>query len=95
MLESSAGAEVIEIGAPAEHITLVDHELTLPTPQLYPARNFSGQRFVRHIAATAAWAPWRIPGFAVSDTGIDTAQAGWPAYAWCAQRCAGRGAPGP
>ena len=76
VLESSAGAEVIEIGAPADHITLADHELTLPTPHRYPARNFGGQRFVRHIAAKATWAPWRIPGFAVSDTGIDAATGG-------------------
>jgi mannose-6-phosphate isomerase-like protein (cupin superfamily) len=76
VLESSAGAEVIEIGAPAEHITLADHELTLPTRDRYPDRDFSGQRFVRHIAAAATWAPWRIGGFEASDTGIATATGG-------------------
>ena len=76
VLESSAGAEVIEIGAPAEHITMADHELRLPTPERYPDRDFSGQRFVRHIAAQATWAPWRIRGFEASDTGIAQATGG-------------------
>jgi quercetin dioxygenase-like cupin family protein len=76
VLESSAGAEVIEIGAPAEHVTLADHELTLPTKDRYPDRDFSGQRFVRHVAAAATWAPWRICGFEASDTGIAAATGG-------------------
>ena len=76
VLESSAGAEVIEIGAPAEHVTLADHELTLPTTDLYPDRDFSGQRFVRHVAAAAPWAPWRIRGFEATDTGIAAATGG-------------------
>jgi mannose-6-phosphate isomerase-like protein (cupin superfamily) len=76
VLESSAGAEVIEIAAPAEHVTLADHELSLPTPDRYPERDFSGQRFVRHIAAAATWAPWRIRGFEASDTGIAEATSG-------------------
>jgi mannose-6-phosphate isomerase-like protein (cupin superfamily) len=76
VLESSAGAEVIEIGAPAEHITLADHQLTLPTQDRYPDRNFSGQRFVRHVAASATWKPWRIRGFEASDTGIAAATGG-------------------
>ena len=76
VLESSAGAEVIEIGAPAEHMTITDHELTLPTPDRYPERDFSGQRFARHIASQAKWSPWRIPGFEASDTGIAQATNG-------------------
>lgn len=76
VLESSAGAEVIEIGAPAEHITRADHEMRLPTPDRYPERVFSGQRFVRHIAAKATWAPWRIRGFEATDTGITAATGG-------------------
>jgi mannose-6-phosphate isomerase-like protein (cupin superfamily) len=76
VLESAAGAEVIEIGAPAEHITRADHELTLPTPDRYPERDFSGQRFVHHIAAAATWAPSRIGGFEASDTGIAEATGG-------------------
>ncbi len=76
VLESSAGAEVVEIGAPAEHITMADHGLTLPNPRLQPERDFGGQRFVRHIAANATWSPWRVEGFEASDTGIARATAG-------------------
>lgn len=76
VLESSAGAEVVELGAPAEHITMADHTMALPTPDRYPQRDFSGQRFVRHIAAEASWAPWRMDGFEMRDTGIGAATAG-------------------
>lgn len=76
VLESSAGAEVVEIGAPAEHITMADHTLTLPNPRIDTERDFSGQRFVRYVAANATWAPWRMPGFEASDTGIGQATAG-------------------
>lgn len=70
VLESSAGLEVIEVSCPAEHETLVEHELELPTPELNPARDFGGQRFVRHEADSAAWDAWRIGGFACRDTGL-------------------------
>ena len=51
VLRSSPGLEVIEIGCPAEHDTLADHDLDLPTRSFRPERDFGGQRFVRHIAA--------------------------------------------
>jgi quercetin dioxygenase-like cupin family protein len=54
VLECTAGAEVIEVSMPAEHETWVEHDITLPTNTLNPAREFSGQRFVRHIAAENA-----------------------------------------
>ena len=76
VLESSASAEVIEIGGPAEHITMADHSITLPSPDLPPNHDFGGQRFVRHIAADATWSPWRIAGFEASDTGIAQATDG-------------------
>jgi mannose-6-phosphate isomerase-like protein (cupin superfamily) len=76
VLESSAGAEVIEIGGPAEHITMADHSLTLPSRDLPAEHDFGGQRFVRHIAANARWSPWRIAGFEASDTGIGQATSG-------------------
>ena len=46
VLESSAGAEVVEVSAPAEHITMADHDLALPGPHLPPDHDFAGQRFV-------------------------------------------------
>jgi len=50
VLECEAGSEVIEISMPAEHETWVDYEMTLPTEQCRPDRDFGGQRFVRHTA---------------------------------------------
>ncbi len=76
VLESSAGAEVIEIGSPAEHMTCVDHDLRLPTATPAPERDFGGQRFVRHRAAAASWGEWRVPGFEARDTGIAAATDG-------------------
>jgi mannose-6-phosphate isomerase-like protein (cupin superfamily) len=76
VMESSAGAEVVEICAPAQHITIADRSMALPNSELQPGRDFDGQQFVFHVAAHAAWAPWRVPGYEVQDTGIGTATAG-------------------
>jgi quercetin dioxygenase-like cupin family protein len=76
VLESSDDLEVIEVGCPAEHDTLADHDLALPTGALRPEREFGGQRFVHHVAADATWAPWRHAGFAFRDTGIGEASRG-------------------
>jgi mannose-6-phosphate isomerase-like protein (cupin superfamily) len=76
VLEASNGLEVVEIGCPAVHETIADHVLALPTPRLLPERDFGGQRFVRHIAAEAPWAPWRADGFEARDIGIGAATDG-------------------
>ncbi len=76
VLESSPGLEVIEIGCPAEHETIADHSITLPTPVVDPDRDFGGQRFVRHIAAEASYQPWRAEGWEFRDTGIGDATRG-------------------
>lgn len=77
VVESSAGAEVIEIAAPAEHITIADHEMVLPSLQPLPDdHDFHGQRFVHHLAAQTPWRPWRIEGFEQRDTGIGAATDG-------------------
>ncbi len=73
VLECSDGFEVVEIGCPAEHATLVDHELELPTAALRPERDFAGQPFNFHKSASAVWSPWRIDGFDMRDTGIGVA----------------------
>ena len=75
VLESSPGLEVIEIATPAEHETWRDHDLELPTKTLNPARNFAGQRFVRHIAADATWRRSE-DGIDHRDLGIAEATAG-------------------
>ena len=76
VLESSDNLEVIEIGSPAEHETFAEHTITLPTSTLRPDRDFSGQKFVRHIASESPWLPWRYPGFEARNTGIHQATAG-------------------
>lgn len=76
VLESSAGLEVIEVSVPSEHITYLDHEMDLPTAELKPQRQYSGQKFVNHKAASAPWAPWRLTGFEARDLEINAATNG-------------------
>ena len=75
VLECSPGLEVIEVSCPAEHETLADHTLTLPTETLQPTRIFGGQRFVHHRADAATWQP-AFPGFEARDLGIGQATEG-------------------
>lgn len=76
VLECTDGAEVIEVGMPAIHETWVEHEMTLPTQSVDAQRDFSGQRFARHIAANAVWERSEIEGIEFRDTGIAKATAG-------------------
>ena len=55
VLESSTGLEVIEIASPALHATFADHEMSLPNKSLDLFRDFSGQRFLRHVAPDIGW----------------------------------------
>ena len=70
VVEASPEIEVIEIGVPAEHITTIDHEMTLPNGKGDPNREWDGQTFVHHVKDQAKWVPFRIPGFVARDTGI-------------------------
>ncbi|MEO1107560.1 MAG: cupin domain-containing protein [Pseudomonadota bacterium] len=70
VLEASDNVQVIEIGVPAEHVTEIDHEMTLPTPHLRPDREWQGQRFVYNKAQDAEWVPFRLPGYTCRDTTI-------------------------
>ena len=70
VLEASPGLHVVELSCPAEHVTLLDHELTLPTPEVRPERDFGGQRFVHHEATVATWQPAWLPGFGKRETGV-------------------------
>jgi quercetin dioxygenase-like cupin family protein len=76
VLESSPGLEVIEIGTPALHDTIADWSLELPNGRGDASRDWSGQRFVRHLAADAPYQPWRILGWEYRDTGIGEATGG-------------------
>ncbi len=70
VLYASAEIEVLEIGVPAEHITEIDHEMTLPTPHLRPEREWQGQKFVHNVGKDSLFKPFRIPGFDARDTTI-------------------------
>ena len=70
VLEASDGIEVIEIGVPADHVTEIDHDMTLPTGRVDRAREWQGQRFVHNVADGADWAPFRVKGFVARDTTI-------------------------
>jgi len=79
VLEASAGLEVIEIGCPALHETFADQVMELPTGRTLPERDFSGQRFVRHVAKTARWEKWETlggEGFEARDLDIAAATDG-------------------
>lgn len=76
VLECSDGFEVVEVGSPAEHQTLVDHEMILPTTVAAPERSFSGQTFVRHQAAEVAWCASEYAGLELQQTGIGEATKG-------------------
>ena len=74
VLESSPGLEVVEIASPAWHETFADPALELPNARRRPKRDFSGQRFVRHIAASARW--HAAGAFEARDIGFNAATAG-------------------
>jgi quercetin dioxygenase-like cupin family protein len=76
VLESAAGAEVIELACPAAHETIADPATELPTKTTKPDRLFDGQRFVRSDLVSAAWRPWRCEGFEARDLGMDAATEG-------------------
>ena len=70
VMEASDDLQVIEIGVPADHVTEIDHEMTLPTPHYRPEREWQGQRFVHSLAANAEWQDAPLPGFLARDTTI-------------------------
>ena len=76
VLEASEGLEVIEVSAPAMHLTTMDHEMTLPTSVHDFGRDFGGQRFCLSEGANAVWAASRLPGFEARETGIAAATGG-------------------
>ena len=76
VLESSPGLEVVEVGCPALHETLADHDMVLPTGRLDPGRDFQGQRFLRHVAADTAWTTDARPGFERQETAMAAATGG-------------------
>ncbi len=70
VLEASDGIEVIEIGVPAEHVTEIDHDMTLPTLRIRKDREWQGQRFVHNVSQGAKWDKFRLPAYKSRDTTI-------------------------
>jgi len=73
VLEASAGLEVVEITSPAEHLTTLVHDLTLPNRDGRPARAFDGQRFHLHQGADASWQTDAASNWQVCDLGVGAA----------------------
>lgn len=69
VLESSDDLHVVELGFPAEHPTIADHDFDFESFPVDPDREWDGQRFVRYTNATKTWATI-APGVEESDTGI-------------------------
>lgn len=67
---------MVEIGCPALHETLADHDMILPTGLTLPNRVFGGQRFLFHVAAEAPWRPEDASGFERQETGMTVATGG-------------------
>lgn len=74
VLRASAGLEVVEVSCPAAHPTHGDPELTLPTAEVRAERRWSGQHFVRHVAADATWTA--RGAWEASVTGLSSAAGG-------------------
>lgn len=76
VLASSDDLYVVELASPAQHRTLVDHDLTLPTPSVNPDRRFGQQRFVRFDHHEARWESESDQRFEYCDTGVAAATGG-------------------
>lgn len=74
VLESAPGLEVVEITCPASHETFAEHEMALPNGKSDAARDYEGQRFLHHVAATSPWMPWH--GAEAQETGVREATGG-------------------
>ncbi|MGA0272229.1 MAG: cupin, partial [Ilumatobacteraceae bacterium] len=76
VLETSPGFEIVEVGAPADHLTTLDHGLALPNGTGDADREWAGQRFVHYRAGSGAPVAFDAPGFSALDTGIGAATNG-------------------
>lgn len=69
VLESSDDLHVVEIGYPAEHLTVADHDFDFTAVPEEPNRTWDGQRFVRFTHDHAAWTSTSA-GVEEADTGV-------------------------
>eukprot|EP00755_Sulcionema_specki_P024399 Sspe_Gene.14899::Locus_5170_Transcript_1_1_Confidence_1.000_Length_2817::g.14899::m.14899 len=76
VLESSDMLEVVEVGVPVEHRTVLDWDMELPTPILRRDRTWDGQRFCHHKRDEAIWDSSARCDFERCDTGVRESSAG-------------------
>lgn len=76
VLEAAAGTQVIELTAPADHETWVDHDMRLPTGRVFPDKVFGTQTFVHRMAAESTIVPEEFGGFESHHFGMTTATGG-------------------
>lgn len=74
VLSNSDGMEVVEIGYPAEHLTLVERHLRLPNG-IDRSSRWSNQSFVHHHNGNRVWTPVSN-GVERSETGVSSATNG-------------------
>ena len=79
VLEASDGLEVVEIGLPAEHMTTLDYQMTLPTGQNLPTRTYKGQKFCHHQQSTTSWLKLEDSGLLRSETTVASDSGGMAA----------------
>lgn len=75
VLESSDDLHVVEVGYPAEHLTIADHDFDFTRAPLEPQRVWDSQRFVRFTHDDATWVD-TSGGAVEADTGIAAATVG-------------------
>lgn len=76
VLSSGDGLEVVELGTPAEHDTHRDHDLDLPNGIGDPAREWNGQRFLRHVYGDDKWEVSPNAGWELQHFGVEAASNG-------------------
>lgn len=78
VLESGGALEVVEISCPAEHETIADPHMVLPTSNVRPDREWHGQRFSWHRREGTGWLKEADGGhgWLAQDLGTHTATGG-------------------
>ena len=76
VLATDGDFEIVEIGAPADHLTEMDHQMALPNGTGDPQRRWSGQRFVLDRPGDIATVGWDCAGVAAEPTAIADATNG-------------------
>jgi mannose-6-phosphate isomerase-like protein (cupin superfamily) len=76
VLATEGDFEIVEIGAPADHLTEMDHQMMLPNGTGDPQRRWSGQRFVFDRPGDSATVGWDCAGVAAEPTAIADATDG-------------------